>query len=435
MELIVFDLDGTLLNRESEISDYTSETLKLLAEKGIAYTVATGRAMHSAQAILADHRFLLPQAYKNGVMSWHPEQRRLAGGALLTVDELDHVVQSCIRGGVTPFVFTFDDGDESVVYHSPLRTGIEMSHAEGFNPYRFGVIGSSDSHNASSSVEEDNHHGKLPILDGSPATRLRTNSLMPQDMPGGTIWSAAGLAAVWAEENTRESLFEAMRRKETFATSGPRIQVRFFGGWDYPEDLLAAEDWIAVSETTGVPMGGDLSQHASATAPTFVLWAIRDPLSGNLDRLQIIKGWMDQEGETHEKVYDVAWSSGRKPGSDGKLPAVGNTVDVENATWTNTIGAPELIAVWKDPDFDPQENAFYYARVIEIPTPRWTAYDAFRFDIKLPDDVPMKTQERAYTSPIWYTPAPDLVKKADFYPGLQEKLRPSSFDKSTLKNY
>jgi hypothetical protein len=283
-----------------------------------------------------------------------------------------------------------------------LRTGIEMSHAEGFNPYRFGVIGSSDSHNASSSVEEDNHHGKLPILDGSPATRLRTNSLMPQEMPGGTIWNSAGLAAVWAEENTRESLFEAMRRKETFATSGPRILVRFFGGWEYPEDLMARDNWIAASEASGVPMGGDLPKHASAAAPTFALWAIRDPLSGNLDRLQIIKGWIATGGRSHEKVFNVAWSGDRSLDDTGELPPVGNTVDVANATYSNDIGAEQLSVVWTDPEFDPAVEAFYYARVIEIPTPRWSTYDAKTLGIAAP--TPATLQERAVTSAIWYHP-------------------------------
>jgi hypothetical protein len=215
---------------------------------------------------------------------------------------------------------------------------------------------------------------------------------------------ASGYTGVWATENTREAIFDAMMRRETYATTGPRIAVRFFGAWDFtPEDantrLPANTGYFK-----GVPMGGDLTKAPKGKAPTFLVGARKDPSSGNLDRIQIVKGWLDNAGKTHERVYDVVWSGNRKPGKDGKLPPVGNTVDVANAIWTNTIGAPELITVWKDPDFDAQQRAFYYARVIEIPTPRWTAYDAKYFKVKAPKESPMTTQERAYTSPIWYTP-------------------------------
>lgn len=291
---------------------------------------------------------------------------------------------------------------EGGYFRDALRRGIEMSHAEGFNPYRFGVIGSSDSHNASSSVEEDNHHGKLPILDGSASTRLRTSLYMPQKMPGGTIWSSAGLAAVWAQENTRESLFEAMRRKETFATSGPRMLVRFFGAWDYSPDLFTDNDWVHTADLSGVPMGGEMPATGRSDAPTFAVWAIRDPLSGNLDRLQIIKGWMLPDGSSREKVFDVVWSGDRELDANGQLPPVGNTVDVGNASYSNTIGAEQLKAVWVDPEFDPALEAFYYARVIEIPTPRWSTYDARALGIEAPE--PATLQERAVTSPIWYHP-------------------------------
>jgi hypothetical protein len=195
-----------------------------------------------------------------------------------------------------------------------------------------------------------------------------------------------------------------MKRKETYATTGPRMIVRFFGGWNFTDQDAQNRLPAQIGYTKGVPMGGDLSPASDGTAPTFLVAALKDPLSGNLDRIQIIKGWLDGQGERHEKVYDVVCSGDRKPNADGKLPLVGNTVDVANATWSNTIGAPELITVWKDPDFDPSLPAFYYARVIEIPTPRWTAYEAKRFGITLAPEVPMTTQERAYTSPIWYTP-------------------------------
>jgi hypothetical protein len=201
-------------------------------------------------------------------------------------------------------------------------------------------------------------------------------------------------------------LFDAMMRKEVYATTGPRILVRFFGGWDFAEADGRERTVAEIGYARGVPMGGDLTAAPQGKAPTFLLAALKDSFSGNLDRAQIVKGWLDKSGTTHEKVYDVAWGDAetRKPGPDGKVPAVGNTVDVANATWMNTIGDPELITVWKDPDFDPSLSAFYYARVIEIPTPRWTAYDAKRFNLKVGEEVPMTIRERAYTSPIWYTP-------------------------------
>ena len=210
---------------------------------------------------------------------------------------------------------------------------------------------------------------------------------------------------VWATENTREAIFDAMQRKETYATTGTRMTVRFFGGWDFTAEDAASRLPAAAGYEKGVPMGGDLPPAPEGKAPSFLVAALKDAYSGNLDRIQIVKGWLDANGATQEKVYDVAWSDDRQPGADGKVPPVGNTVDVARATWTNTIGDPELITVWTDPEFDPALEAFYYAKVIEIPTPRWTAYEALRFGVKMTDDVPMTTQERAYTSPIWYSPA------------------------------
>jgi len=211
--------------------------------------------------------------------------------------------------------------------------------------------------------------------------------------------ASAGYAGVWATENTREAIFDAMKRRETYATTGPRMVVRFFGGWDFTADDAQSRLPAGVGYAKRVPMGGDLRK-----ALSFLVAAMKDPYSGNLDRIQIVKGWLDKDGRTHEKVYDVAWSGARQPGANGKLPPVGNTVDVAKATWKNTIGAPELSTAWTDPDFDAQQPAFYYARFIEIPTPRWTAYEALRFGVKMPPEVPMTTQERAYTSPIWYNP-------------------------------
>ncbi len=215
---------------------------------------------------------------------------------------------------------------------------------------------------------------------------------------------ASGLAAVYAKDNTRKSIFDAMERKETYATTGSRMMVRFFGGWEYTDADVANRSPAFAGYRKGVPMGGDLRGRPGDESPRFMVYALRDPIGGNLDRIQIVKGWMDGRGDTHEKVYDVAWSGNRVPGDDGKLPSVGNTVDAATANFTNTIGASELATVWTDPDFDSEQSAFYYARVIEIPTPRWSTFEALRFGIPIPDGAPVSTQERAYTSPIWYTP-------------------------------
>jgi hypothetical protein len=215
---------------------------------------------------------------------------------------------------------------------------------------------------------------------------------------------ASGLTAVWATENTRAALFDAMKRKEVYATTGPRMTVRLFGGWEYNKADLDTRDPALIGYANGVPMGGDLPENTTASkAPTFMVFAQRDAIGANLDRIQIVKGWYDGE-KTHEKVYDVAWSDGRNPGPDGKLPPVGNTVDVKNASWANSIGATELATVWTDPEFNPRLSAFYYARVLEIPKPRWSTYDAFRFGVPIPDGAPASIQDRAYTSPIWYNP-------------------------------
>ncbi len=215
---------------------------------------------------------------------------------------------------------------------------------------------------------------------------------------------SSGLAAVYATENTRESVFDAMERKEVYGTTGSRMFVRFFGGWDFTEADLSSRSPAFAGYEKGVPMGGDLPDQPGRKSPTFMVYALRDPIGGNLDRIQIVKGWLKADGSTHEKVHDVAWSGDRKPGQNGKLPPVGNTVDAKTANFTNTIGESELTTVWTDPSFDPKQKAFYYARVIEIPTPRWSTYEAFRFGIPIPDGAPVSTQERAYTSPIWYTP-------------------------------
>ncbi len=292
---------------------------------------------------------------------------------------------------------------------SALKNGLKLEKELGVNPYKFGLIGSTDAHTALSAVEEDNFFGKSSNVEPNPDRAMHPWARNPAT---GTIimgWeqTSSGYAAVWATENTREALFDAMERRETYATTGPRMIVRFFGGWEFETKDAQTRNPGVIGYTKGVPMGGDLREPPAGKPPAFLVAALKDPIGANLDRIQIIKGWLDAKGEVHEKIYDVVWSDADKRKPDpktGRLPPVGNTVDVANTTWTNTIGDPELITVWKDPDFDPSLSAFYYARVIEIPTPRWTAYDTKRLGIKMPKEVPMIIQERAYTSPIWYTP-------------------------------
>jgi hypothetical protein len=287
---------------------------------------------------------------------------------------------------------------------SALKIGLELEQKLGVNPYKFGMIGSTDSHTALTTAGEDNFFGKHSGVEPGPKRWEHPMAQVGDKKYEGWSMVASGYAAVWAKENTRAAIFDAMMRKETYATTGPRMIVRFFGGWDFNDKDAQSRLPAFAGYTKGVPMGGDLPPVSAGKSPTFLVAALKDPMSGNLDRIQIVKGWLDAGGKRQEKVYDVVWGGDRQPDSNGKLPPVGNTVDVANATWSNTIGAPELITVWKDPDFDPSLRAFYYARVIEIPTPRWTAYDAMRYGITMPPEVPMITQERAYTSPIWYTP-------------------------------
>jgi len=285
-----------------------------------------------------------------------------------------------------------------------LRNGLKLEATLGTNPYKFGMVGSTDSHTGLATAEEENFFGKHSGNEPNPGRAEHVIGQFGDKKYVGWEMVASGYAAVWATENTREAIFDAMQRKEVYSTTGPRMTVRFFGGWEFEPNDAKSRLPAEVGYGKGVPMGGDLTKGPKGKAPSFLVAALKDLYSGNLDRIQIVKGWLDAKGKTHEKVYDVVWSGDRKPGAKGKLPAVGNTVDVPNATWTNSIGSAELITVWKDPDFDPNQRAFYYARVIEIPTPRWTAYDAKRFGVKMPKESPMTTQERAYTSPIWYTP-------------------------------
>jgi hypothetical protein len=288
-----------------------------------------------------------------------------------------------------------------------LKNGLKLESQLGTNPYKFGMIGSSDAHTGLAAMEEDNFFGKTAPQEPNPE-RL-TKAFVDNPKTGLKImdWEvgASGFAAVWATENTREAIFDAMKRRETYATSGPRMAVRFFAGWDFAPADAANRMPAAVGYAKGVPMGGDLSSAPQGKSPTFLVAALKDAIGANLDRIQVVKGWLDKDGKTQERVYDVVVSGGRRIDADGRCRTpVGSTVDVENATWSNTIGAPELITVWKDPQFDAKQRAFYYARVIEIPTPRWTAYDARRFAIKPLPGTAMALQERAYTAPIWYTP-------------------------------
>jgi hypothetical protein len=290
---------------------------------------------------------------------------------------------------------------------SAYKNGLKLEAKLGTNPYKFGLVGSSDAHTGLTAMEEENFFGKTTPQE--PSAERMTKTFMDNKKSGVKImdWEvgSSGYAAVWAEENTRTAIWDAMHRRETYATTGSRMVVRFFGGWDFEKGDANTRNPALAGYSRGVSMGGDLTQAPEGKAPSFLVAALKDPIGANLDRIQIVKGWMDAKGELHEKVFDVVWGGDRKPDANGRLPSVGSTVDIENATWTNTIGAGELITVWKDTDFEAKESAFYYARVIEIPTPRWTAYDAKRFGVKPPPGTRMTVTERAYTSPIWYTPA------------------------------
>jgi hypothetical protein len=289
---------------------------------------------------------------------------------------------------------------------SALRIGLRLEQKLGVNPFMFGMIGSTDTHVSASTTREDNFFGKLPHIEPS---AHRTDVALVRDLektPVVTAWemSASGLCAVWARENTRESLFDAMQRKEVYATSGSRIAVRVFAGWDFKADEVETHHFAREGYKRGVPMGGNLRKAPKGEAPKFMIRALRDPDNANLDRIQVIKGWLEGN-ETKERIYDVAVSDDRKIDAKGRCKTpVGSTVNVKDASYTNTIGDPLLDAYWEDPNFDPKQSAFYYVRVIEIPKPRWTAYDAKYYGIDMADEVRMTVQDRAYTSPIWYTP-------------------------------
>jgi hypothetical protein len=286
---------------------------------------------------------------------------------------------------------------------SALLRGLAIEERIGVNPYKFGMIGSTDAHTASSSAEEDNFWGKM-ALDSTPETSLDPAQIVVPPTTYGIDMGASGLAAVWAEENTRAGITAAFKRREVYATSGPRIRLRFFGSYDFEAPDRNAVDLAAMGYSKGVPMGGDLSAAPADGAPTFLIHAAKDPVGANLDRVQIVKGWVDARGAPQEQVYDVVWSGNRSPATDGRLPPVGNTVDLETAVFTNTIGASQLAAVWTDPEFDRDRRAFYYVRVLQIPTPRHSLYDSVALGRAHPEGYPATIQERAYSSPIWYAP-------------------------------
>ena len=285
-----------------------------------------------------------------------------------------------------------------------LKNGLVLEEKLGTNPYKFGMIGSTDSHTALSTAEEENFFGKATNAEPSPNRMQHAFMKNENGVIEGYKLVSSGYTGVWAKENTRAAIWDAMKRKEVYGTTGPRMMVRFFGGWDFVAEDFNSRAPAFRGYEKGVPMGGDLPANDGDGAPTFMVYALRDPIGAILDRIQNVKGWLDAKGNTHEKVYDVAWSGDREQDGNGKLPPVGNTVDIDSANWSNTIGASELGTVWTDPDFDPKLKAFYYARVLEIPTPRWVVYDAFRYGIDLPPEAETTGQERAYTSPIWYTP-------------------------------
>ena len=315
---------------------------------------------------------------------------------------------------------TWDKGSFGPAVHTPdmlpreyareaLKRGLAYEQKLGVNPFKFGMIGSTDSHTTLATTTEDNFFGKITGLEPTGKTERYIEAITgvgqePEKQNLARDSSASGLAAVWATDNTREALWDAMSRKEVYATTGTRLKVRVFAGFDFVVDDLYRHDFAKFGYEKGVPMGGDLSDAPKGKAPAFLIRSLCDADGANIDRVQVVKGWVNGKGEQQEKVYDVIWSGNRKLGADGKLPPVGNTVNVAEATYNNSIGAPLLQTYWQDPAFNAKERAFYYIRVLEIPTPRWTTYDAKFFNMKLPEGVPIAIQDRAYTSPIWYTP-------------------------------
>jgi len=355
----------------------------------------------------------LTRAYAEARMRWEP----LIEASQMKGDEETHPLLSpddefadFETWDISNISGTAAKKDEMLQYEyarPALKRGLELGKNLSANPYKFGMIGASDTHTGLSTTREENYFGKYQSTE--PSADRHNGEVIPSDNPNLRVLtsqeSASGLSAVWARDNTRREIYDAMKRKEVYCTTGTRMRVRIFAGWDFKEDEVSLPDFISAGYKRGVPMGGDLTDSPKGGAPRFMIRALRDPDGANLDRVQVIKGWLDAKGKTHERVYDVAVSDGRKIGDDGRCKKkVGSTVDIEKATYTNTIGDPFMSTYWQDPDFDSKLAAFYYVRVLEIPTPRWTTHDAVFFKIKRPDIVPATVQDRAYTSPIWYTP-------------------------------
>ena len=358
----------------------------------------------------------LDQAYAKTRMRWEPiyEVTQMKGDGeahpYLSPDDEFADFETWDTGSFGPYTTTKEHWPREYAREAYKR-GLAFEQSLGTNPYKFGLIGSTDAHTSVPSAEEDNYFGKVSLLEPGAGEHRYEEVIIGRPNPEkksqikATRISGSGLAAVWARHNTREEIWDAMKRKEVYATTGTRLKVRVFGGFDFNADDIDRMDFAKHGYKQGVPMGGDLTTAPSGKAPAFLVRAMRDTDGANLDRVQIIKGWLDANGKTHEKIYDIAVSDGRKIGVDGRSKQpVGNTVNVKQASYTNSIGDAYLQAYWSDPAFDAKQKAFYYVRVIEIPTPRWTVYDAKHFGRELPDDVPTSIQERAYTSPIWYTP-------------------------------
>ena len=408
------------------ISSYDTEDSEKLWEWMEAYEKRTGGKLlaiphggNLSNGLMFDDVTLtsrkpLDRDYAQRRMRWEPlyEVTQMKGDAethpLLSMRDEFANFERWDRGSFGPVPKTPDMLPREYAREAYKR-GLAYEAKLGINPFKFGMVGSTDAHTSLATTEENNFFGKVVILEPSADPIRFDEEISGRSGPQKARMyaretSASGLAAVWARENTREALWDAMSRKEVYATTGTRLQVRVFGGFDFAARDLERSDLAEVGYARGVPMGGDLKAAPVGKAPSFLIRALRDADGANLDRVQVVKGWLDATGTTHEKVYDVAWSGDRKPGKDGTLPPVGNTVNVKDASYTNAIGAPYLTAHWRDPVFDARQRAFYYVRVLEIPTPRWTTFDAKVFGVKLPADVPASIQERAYTSPIWYNP-------------------------------
>jgi len=427
--VVMFKDDKATLGSTLPFSNFDSEDVEDLWDFMAAYEKNTGGQVlaipHNGN--LSSGTMFLPQHQKTGEpidadyakarLRWEPvievTQAKGTGEThpfLSSEDEFAgfEIVDSTNLGGTVTHT---EDMLQYEYARAALKSGLVLEQQLGSNPFKFGMVGSTDAHTGFASTVEDNWWGKAPFLEPSPKrwedVLIRSSRDPKYDLTAFQL-AAAGLAGVWAHENTREAIWDAFARREVFGTSGTRLQVRVFGGFDFAESDLSRADFAEHGYANGVPMGGDLNDAPEGKAPAFMMQALRDPDGANLDRVQIIKGWLDAEGQTHEKVYDVAWSNSdtRVVGADGKVPSVGSTVDEREATYTNTIGARTLQGYWQDPDFDPDEQAFYYVRVLEIPTPRWLAYDRKNYDLYdvMPEDATYTSQERAYSSPIWYNP-------------------------------